>query len=160
MSVFVVCEAGLTHYGDPELARRQIDAAVEGGADAVKFIVYETSEFVSRRVAAERREALGYDWYERHEERRLSWDALRDLHEHARERGIVFFASPRGPASLRFLIDELDVPLVKVGSGEASNYPFLEQVGATGRPVHIAFGLQTDEEAKRAVETLVGACAQ
>ena len=33
--VFVVAEAGVTNYGDVELARRQVDAAAAAGADAV-----------------------------------------------------------------------------------------------------------------------------
>ncbi len=35
--VFIICEAGVTNYGDIRLARKQIDAAVAAGADAVKF---------------------------------------------------------------------------------------------------------------------------
>jgi N-acetylneuraminate synthase/N,N'-diacetyllegionaminate synthase len=158
--VFVVCEAGVTNYGELELALRQVDAAADARADAVKFQIWDTAELVSRSAAADASSELGYDWYERMEERRLSHDDLRAVREHAVERGIAFFASPHDEPSLRFLVDELDVPMIKVGSGEAANERFLRAVGATGRRVLIAFGLQSDAEAKRAVDVLREAGAE
>src|SRR3712207_5642154 len=47
---FVVAEIGINHNGDVDLARRLVDAAVEAGADAVKFqkrtidVVYSAEE--------------------------------------------------------------------------------------------------------------------
>jgi N-acetylneuraminate synthase/N,N'-diacetyllegionaminate synthase len=35
--VFVIAEAGVNHNGDPAMAKALIDAAADGGADAVKF---------------------------------------------------------------------------------------------------------------------------
>jgi len=155
MSVFVVCEAGVTNYGDPDLARRQIDVAVEAGADAVKFQAWDTPSLVSRHAANARRGDLGYDWFERMEERRLDWDALRELQRYARERGITWYATPHDERALRFLVDVLDVPMLKVGSGEAGNLAFLQLVGGAERSVQIAFGLQSDDEAARAVAELL-----
>jgi N,N'-diacetyllegionaminate synthase len=158
MSVFVVVEAGVTAFGDPELARRQIDAAVAAGADAVKFQAWRTESLVSRPVAQRMSGELGYDWYERMRARELSFDDLRSLQGYAEERGIPFFATPHDDAALDFLV-EIDVPMLKVGSGEAANIPFLRRVGSAGKRVLIAFGLQSDAAARRAVETLAEAGA-
>ena len=152
--VFVICEAGVTNYGDPELALRQVEAAAESGADAVKFQAWRTEELVSRPVAERLRAELGYDWFERMQERELPFDELRRLQGHAAERGLVFFATPHDEASLDFLVDELDVPCLKVGSGEASNWSFLRRIGASRKPVLIAFGLQSDDEARKAIDVL------
>jgi N,N'-diacetyllegionaminate synthase len=152
--VFVIAEAGVTNYGDDEVAHRQVDAAADARADAVKFQAWRTEELVSR-VAAERHAAeLGHDWFQRMAGRELSQEALRDVQAHAAERGITFFATAHDASSLEFLVGELQVPLLKVGSGEASNWDFLRIVGETGRPVFVSFGLQSDTEAARAVEIL------
>ena len=152
--VFVIAEAGVTNYGDAELAHRQVDAAADAGADAVKFQAWTTEELVSR-VAAERHAAeLGHDWFQRLAERELSRETLHEVQAHAGERGITFFATAHDPPSLEFLVQGLDVPLLKVGSGEASNWDFLRLVGEAGRPVFVSFGLQSDTEAARAVEIL------
>ena len=152
--VFVICEAGVTNYGEPELAHRQVEAAAAAGCDAVKFQAWRTESLVSKPVAERLSDELGRNWYERMESRELSWDELRALRDDAQARGLVWFATPHDDASLEFLAGDLDVPCVKVGSGEASNWTFLRRVGAVGKPVLIAFGLQTDAEAQRAVTTL------
>jgi len=152
--VFVVCEAGVTNYGDPELAHRQVDVAAESGCDAVKFQAWRTDSLVSRPVAERLAGELGFDWYERMASRELPPDELVRLRDRATGRGLLFFATPHDEASLELLVDELDVPCLKVGSGEASNWRFLERIGACGKPVLIAFGLQSDDEALRAVALL------
>jgi N,N'-diacetyllegionaminate synthase len=90
--------------------------------------------------------------------RELSFDQLRELQGYAAERGIPFFATPHDDDALEFLV-AIDVPMLKVGSGEAANLPFLRKLGATRKPVLIAFGLQSDDEARRAVEVLTEAGA-
>jgi N,N'-diacetyllegionaminate synthase len=152
VSVFVVAEAGVSNYGDPELAHRQVDAAADARADAVKFQAWRTSELVSRSTE------LGQHWHERMAGRELPPEAFAELQAHARERGLTFFATAHDAGSVEFLAG-LEVPLLKVGSGEASNWEFLRAVGAAERPVLIAFGLQSDEEARHAVEVLLEAGA-
>jgi N-acetylneuraminate synthase/N,N'-diacetyllegionaminate synthase len=154
VTVYVVCEAGVSNLGDANVAARQVDAAAAAGADAVKFQAWETRSLVSRRVAARHADALGANWYERLDERRLDRGALRELQVYAKDRGIEFLVSAHDPEALAFAVEELDVPALKVGSGEASNWRFLEQVGGAGRRVLISFGLQSDGEAARAVEVL------
>jgi N,N'-diacetyllegionaminate synthase len=157
--VFIICEAGVTNYGDRDLALRQIDAAVEAGADAVKFQLWRTENLVSRRVARRLEPDLGYNWFDRLKAKELSHDAIRVLQAHARANGILFLATPHDPESLAFLVEQLDVPFVKVGSGEAHNTSFLRLVGACRKPVLISFGFQSDDEASRAIETLHAAGA-
>lgn len=152
--VFIVCEAGVTSFGDPALAHRQVDVAADSGADAVKFQAWRTENLVSRHVAERLEDELGADWFRRMAERELPFDELRRLATHAHERELVFFATPHDEESLEFLVSDLDVPCLKVGSGEASNWSFLRRVGEARKPVLIAFGLQDDDEARRAVELL------
>jgi N,N'-diacetyllegionaminate synthase len=152
VSVFLVAEAGVSNYGDPELAHRQVDAAADAGADAVKFQAWRTAELVSRSTE------LGRHWHERMASRELPPESFAELKAHAAERGLTFFATAHDAPSVEFLVG-LEVPLLKVGSGEASNWEFLRVVGAAARGVLIAFGLQSDEEARRAVELLLEAGA-
>jgi N,N'-diacetyllegionaminate synthase len=152
--LFIICEAGVTNYGERELALRQVDAAVQAGADAVKFQLWRTEHLVSRRVAQRLERDLGYNWFDRLKAKELSHDDIRAVAAHARERGILFLATPHDDESLAFLVEQLDVPMLKVGSGESHNLEFLHRVGAHRKPVLISFGLQTDEEAMGAVEAL------
>ena len=51
MSVFIIAEAGVNHNGSIELAKKLIDAAVNAGADAVKFQTFKTENLVSKNAA-------------------------------------------------------------------------------------------------------------
>ena len=41
--VYIIAEAGVAHFGREEKALRLVDLAVEGGADAVKFQIFDCS---------------------------------------------------------------------------------------------------------------------
>ncbi|MEK7559921.1 MAG: N-acetylneuraminate synthase family protein, partial [Patescibacteria group bacterium] len=115
---------------------------------------------VSKKVAARLESELGYNWFSRLKYKELSYDALHELQEYAKEKNIPFFATPHDEESLDFLAKDLDVPYIKVGSGEAHNYEFLKKVASFRKPIFISFGMHTDEEVKKAVEVLKNAGAQ
>lgn len=152
--VFIVCEAGVTNYGDMRLAKKQVDVAVKAGANAIKFQAWKTENLVSKKVSQTLEKELGYNWFDRLKYKEFQFDQLRDLRDYCVSKNIIFFATPHDEDALNFLADELNVPVLKVGSGESSNYEFLERVGAKKLPVIISFGMQSDSEASRAVETL------
>lgn len=157
---FIICEAGVTNYGELELAKRQIDAALEACADVVKFQAWKTEDLVSKKVAARLEKELGYNWFDRMKYKEFSYDALRELQKYAQKKGISFFATPHDDESLDFLVRDLGVPYIKVGSGEAHNYEFLRKVGGYKKPVFISFGMHKDEEIKKAIKVLKNAGAQ
>jgi N,N'-diacetyllegionaminate synthase len=75
------------------------------------------------------------------------------LVEHCQVQGVQFLSTAFDEESLAFLI-ELDVPLLKVPSGEITNLPFLRQVGSAGIPVVVSTGMATMNEVYAAVEVL------
>lgn len=157
--VFVICEGGVTHYGEMAIAKQQIDAAVAARADVVKFQAWRTEDLISRPIAKRLEPELGYDWFERIKYKEFSLDQLRELQAYAAQRGIAWLATPHDEWGLDILDKELGMSAFKIGSGESHNFDFLEKVGKHGKPVIISFGLQTDEEAVRAVKTLQDAGA-
>ena len=48
MNQFFIAEVGVNHNGDIKIAFQLIDAAVEAGADAVKFQTFITEENISK----------------------------------------------------------------------------------------------------------------
>jgi N-acetylneuraminate synthase len=45
---FIIAEAGVNHEANMDLAKRLIDEAAEGGADAIKFQTYKADTIASK----------------------------------------------------------------------------------------------------------------
>jgi len=155
-SVYVIAEAGVNHNGDMDLARELVDAAVAAGADAVKFQTFRADRLVTPDAAqadyqTEQTETESqYEMLERYE---LSRAAHEDLQSYCQEQGITFLSTPFDPESAD-LLDDLGVPIIKLGSGELDNHPLLKHVAGLGRPIVLSTGMGTLEEVRRAREVI------
>ena len=140
---FIIAEAGVCHFGSYDIARSLVDMAVEARADAVKFQIFRTERLVSSVLP---------DWVKRLKPKELPYDAFADLNRYAKEKGIIFFATAHEEESAEFLAT-LDVPVMKVGSGEVDNTPFIRQIARAGRPMIVSTGLHDE----RAIESVLKA---
>jgi N,N'-diacetyllegionaminate synthase len=156
--VFVVAEAGVNHNGRLDLAERLVDAAAAAGADAVKFQTWKTDELVTRSAPLaeyQRGDGPAKTQYDLLHELELDETALRVLKARAESRGLLFFSTPDEESSAD-LLERLDVPAFKIGSGEVTNLRLLRHVAAKGRPLILSTGMATIAEvaeAVRAIET-------
>lgn len=156
--VFVIAEAGVNHNGALESALALVDAAADAGADAVKFQTFEAAKLASRSAAKadyqNRTTDAGESQYEmlRRLELPRAWHA--DLKERAEAKGLVFLSTPFDPESLAFLVEELDVAIVKLGSGELTNAPLLFEAGRSGKPVILSTGMGEMAEVEAALGVL------
>lgn len=152
-SVYVIAEAGVNHNGDRETATDLIDAAVAAGADAVKFQTFEADRLVSPDApqAAYQRETAPAD-SQREMLRQYELDRADHefLQSYCHEQGIAFLSTPFDRASAT-LLDDLGVPVIKLGSGELTNHPLLAHVARFGRPILLSTGMGTLAEIEAAL---------
>ncbi len=151
---FIAAEVGINHNGDMDLAHRSIDAAVEAGADAVKFQNYRTEDFLSDRTLTYRYVSQGksvteaqFDMFKRCE---LSPTQLRELRDHCQRRGIVFFSTPPSVEGIHELV-KLGVPLLKNGSDYLVHLPLVQAMAKTGLPTVLSTGMARRAEIEDAV---------
>lgn len=141
---FIIAEIGINHNGDPDLARKMIKVAAECGADAVKFQTYKTETMV----------AEGNPYYHIFKNAELSAvDDLSALKRFSADHGIMFFSSASTESGMEVL-EQLDLPLIKVSSANLTNVPLLRRVGRQNKPVIISSGAATLSEVTRAAELL------
>ena len=155
--LFIVAEAGVNHNGDPDMARRLIDAAAAVGCDAVKFQTFRADALASRsaKMADYQKVNVGGEESQHQMLKRLelSYDAHRALMEHAKQQGIQFFSTAFDSESVDFL-SRLNIPLWKIPSGEITNYPYLVRIAAMGKPILLSTGMATIAEIDDAMRVL------
>jgi len=150
----VIAEAGVNHGGDLDQARRLVDAAVQAGADAVKFQTFKAERLVvAGAPKASYQERVPGTAFEMLRALELDEPAHRALLAHCRDRGILFLSSPFEEASAD-LLERLGLPAFKLPSGELTNLPFLAHVAWKGRPVLLSTGMATLGEVERAMAAL------
>ena len=157
-SVYVIAEAGVNHNGDVELARQLIDAAHAAKADAVKFQTFKTEKILTRTasMADYQKENLGSEdtQFQMIKALELSHGDFAALQTYAESIGIDFLSTPDDEDSLDFLADALDLPWLKIGSGEVTNLPFLRRIAEKQKPMILSTGMSTIGEVERAVRTI------
>lgn len=154
---FIIAEAGDNHNGSQKLAFQLIDKAVEAGADCVKFQTFVTEEVVSKRAekAEYQKESTGNDesQYEMVKKLELSFEQFEELQKYAEKKGIIFLSTPFDIPSVEFL-NSIDVPYIKIPSGEITNLPYLVKIAEKGKDVIMSTGMAELDEIESAIDIL------
>ncbi len=148
----VVAEVGINHEGNVRKALQLVDAAVESGAEVVKFQCHITekemvpTDMTPGDISAERL----WDIIKRCE---LTEDEERRVQAHCAEMGVIYLSTPFSREAADRLND-LGVPAFKIGSGECNNLPLLEHIARMGKPMIVSTGMNDMESVKRSVATI------
>lgn len=157
--VTVIAEAGVNHNGDIGRALVMVDAAAAAGADAVKFQTFVPQQLATAGVAKadyQRQNEPGDENQLAMLQRlALDFDSHERLVTRCCERDIDFLSSPFDTASTDFLIDRLQLPTIKLGSGELTNAPLLWRVMHADVQLILSTGMATLDE----VDQALGVCS-
>lgn len=156
--VYIIAEAGVNHNGDMELARKLVKDGAEAGADAVKFQTFRPENLVTKTAekAAYQKVTTGTQESQLEMLQKLT---LKDadyieLEKLCREYGVDFISTPFDSDSLHFLTTALNMPFIKIPSGEVTNAPFLIEIAHSQKPVVLSTGMATLGEIERALAVL------
>jgi N,N'-diacetyllegionaminate synthase len=155
--VFIIAEAGVNHQGDIQVAKQLVDIACEAGADAIKFQTFSAKHLVTRTAekAEYQKETTGAkeSQFEMLKRLELNFEQHVLLQSYAEEKGILFLSTPFDVQSVNWL-EELNIPIYKISSGDLTNTVLLRRVAATKKPVILSTGMATIEEIQEALELL------
>jgi len=162
--VFVIAEAGKNFIQtendcsvDEYLknARALVDEAVKSGASAIKFQTHNVGDeqldvnIVSPHFKGSDR----YAWVKRNTFGTPMNEFWKPLKKYCDEKGIMFFSTPMSRGAARIL-NEVGVDLWKIGSGDILDFPMLDYMRQSGKPIIISTGMSTLEEIDSAVKFL------
>ena len=154
--VFIIAEAGVNHNGKMELAYKLVDAAKEAGVDAVKFQIFKSEKLISKstKMADYQKENLkeNISQLDMVKKLELSYEDFIKINEYCKEKGIMFMATPFDNDSLDFLVDILKADVLKIGSGDLNNYPFLEKVALKNKEIILSTGMSNLSDIEGALD--------
>lgn len=155
--IFIIAEAGVNHNGDMETAKRLVDAAAAAEADAVKFQTFKAESLVCKQapkaeyqMETTNAEESQFDMLKKLE---LTPDMHRELISYCQEKNIMFLSTPFDVDSLHYLVD-CGLSIIKIPSGEITNYPLLREAAGSGRRIILSSGMSTMDEVREAVAVL------
>lgn len=155
--VFVIAEAGVNHNGSLAIAKRLIDVASKAGADAIKFQTFKAERMVCRDAAKAKYQINNTDnadsQYQMLQKLELSLQMHKELMWYCKEKNILFLSTPFDRESIRLLVD-LDIPILKIPSGEITNLPYLREVARQKRKIILSTGMSNLDEVKLAIKVL------
>jgi len=158
MKTFVIAEAGVNHNGSIQIAKQLVDVAVNAGADAVKFQTFKAENLVCRIAPKaeyqKQNDPSDESQYEMLKKLELSATAHFELADYCKPRGIIFLSTPFDHDSIDFL-NNLEMPIFKIPSGEITNLPYLRHVGRLGKEVILSTGMADLGEVEDALDVLM-----
>jgi len=137
---FIVAEAGISHGGDMETARKMVEGVAKCGADAIKFQTYVTEKRVSKKSPL-------FNVLKKCE---LKEEDFKELSRIAKKNKIIFFSTPFDKESVD-LLTALPVPAFKVASFHIVNLDLLKHIATKGLPIIASRGMADTKEISRAV---------
>ena len=154
MSVLIIAEAGVNHNGSLELAKSLVDAAVDAGADFVKFQTFKANSLLtSSAPKAEyqvKNAGAGESQFEMIRRLELSEEMHEELWNYCAQKDIEFLSTGFDIPSIDYL-KKLGVGIFKVPSGELTNLPLLRHIGSFKRDVILSTGMACLGEIEEAI---------
>ena len=143
---YIIAEVGQAHEGSIGNAHAFIDAASKTGVDAIKFQAHFAEEESTRnekfRVNFSYQDIDRFDYWKRME---ISPRHLKELKEHAESLDMEFICSPFSFYAIDVL-EDININVWKIGSGEANWGSFMRKVMDTKKPILYSTGMSLSNE--------------
>jgi N-acetylneuraminate synthase len=150
---FIIAEIGINHNGDLGIAKQMIDAAVNAGADAVKF-QKRTPEIATPpdQQMQMRETPWGYITYLEYRHKvEFNEDQYCEIEKYCQQKGITWLVSVWDQPSVDFM-EKFDTPAYKVPSASLTDSNLIRKARATGKPLILSTGMSTMEQIHQGVK--------
>lgn len=149
---FIIAEVGINHEGEYEKAIQLIDAAVEAGADCVKFQCHITeaemipTDMKPGKISEERL----WDIIKRCE---LTEEEEYKVKKYCARKGMIYLCTPFSREAADRL-EKMGVSAFKIGSGECNNLPLIDHIAKKKKPIILSTGMNDIPSIRKSVEVI------
>lgn len=151
----IIAEAGVNHEGSMDIAKRLIEEAKEGGAQAIKFQTYKAETIASKQSPSywdtnKEKTRSQFELFKKYDK---FWkNEYENLKKICDQEEIEFLSTPFDKESAIFLNELMDV--YKISSSDISNLPFIDFLCGFKKPIILSTGASYLWEIQQAMETI------
>lgn len=149
----VIAEIGINHGGDLNVAKEMVRLAALSGCEMIKHQTHIIEDEMTDEAKSIFPPNADVSIWHVMERCALSKDEEAELKRYSEELGMIWISTPFSRAAADFL-EELDVAVYKIGSGEADNLPLIRHIAKKGKPVIMSTGMQTIDTIRASVQIL------
>jgi sialic acid synthase SpsE len=149
----IIAEAGVNHNGSLDLAKKLCVAAVEAGANSIKFQTFTTEDLASKdtpKVDYQKKFDRNATHFEMLKKLELSFDDQILVKNFCDDIGIEFFSTPYGIKEANFL-NQIGVKTFKVASADIVDIPLHETIASFQKFTIITTGMADVKEIQEVV---------
>lgn len=147
---YIIAEAGVNHNGKLEIAKKLIKAAKKAGADAIKFQYFDTENLVKKNAAKapyqKKNDNKNKTQYEMLKKYEFKIDKFKLLKNYSKQLNIDFILSPFDLISLNKIKKFLSPKIIKIASGEITNYQLLSEIDINKEKIILSTGMSNISE--------------
>lgn len=153
----IIAEIGINHNGSLIIAKKLVDKAKLAGADFVKIQNYVPELIVTKKTPKAKYQTKNSNrnenMYEMLKKYHFSFNKTGKLINYCKKKKIKFISSPFDEKSLDYLISK-KINIIKVASGEITNYPLLKILAKNRIKLIISTGMSYLKEVNDTINFL------
>lgn len=146
---YFIAEVNSSHNGNINVAKEMCLKAKEAGCDCVKFQSWSPESLYSK------------SYYDKNpiakrivQKFSIKPNDLEEIASYCKCINIDFSSTPYSKEEVDFLVNNCDVPFIKIASMEINNYDFLKYIANKNIPMILSTGMAEQEEVVKAVKTI------
>jgi sialic acid synthase SpsE len=152
---YIIAEIGVNHEGSIKTAKKMIQLAKKGGADAVKFQTYKAELLASKKSPAywdtkKEKTKNQFELFKKYDSFKVK--DYQNLYKFSKKEKIDFLSTPFDEKAVDFL-DPL-VPYFKIASADITNYPLLKKIAQKKKITFLSTGASNLKEIEEAITVL------
>ena len=151
----IIAEAGVNHNGKIKNALKLIDIAKDAGADYVKFQYFNADLTATDQVKKAAYQLKNFKQKNQSQKimlkkLMLNLDQLITIKNYCKKKKIKFLVSIFDHFNVKNL-NKLNLNVIKIASGEITNYPLLKEVAKLKKRVILSTGMCNEQDIRNAL---------
>lgn len=154
---FVIAEIGPNHNGNIKNAIKIINSLSKCDIQAVKFQIAKPDKLFSKfsfKANYQNKNDLHKDLFKSAKRRQLTKKDHIFLRKYCEKKGLMYLCSAFDLESMKFLIEKLNIKLIKIPSGEIFAMDIIEYINKLKKPILLSTGMSDLKEIKKAFNLL------